>query len=424
MVARRSFRATHFFNSKITKKYTVTKIVFELKALLLFKPCYKRMETNALLLYIVEKIKSGISQEEIQKQLQAVGWSEQEIEVAYKEALIECGVPVPSKGTQVTFTKKSSTVEVVLNFFSFILLGIVVSAFGVLIFEIIDKYFPDPLVSQYSYSSGRVSASSIHYSIAALIIGFPLYYASMKLWFKKFREEEGKKESRLTKWVTYLVLLAAAVTVVGDLIAIVFHFLQGELTVRFFLQAITILIISGGIFSFYFLERKKIQYHRNISRRTFQLFGWGVIGIIVLSIIVGFIVGGSPSEQRQRGFDNQRSEDLRDIANCVERYAKEFRRLPSTLDDLRRSSNYAYCADQVDPETRAEYEYRIITPARISGIVQEGEFELCATFLLASEDAMTVKRSGYYNQNGKWYEHEAGKSCDTEVVVINDPNWK
>ncbi|MGB4942768.1 MAG: DUF5671 domain-containing protein, partial [Candidatus Moraniibacteriota bacterium] len=251
------------------------------------------METEKLSQYVADRIRSGVGKDEVKSELVTIGWTEDEAEAAFRFGVIALGAPVPSEGNRPTTSKQASTVDVVINFFSFILLGIVATALGTLYFQIINVSFPDALDTTiwYSYSA---ATSAIHYSIAALLIGFPLYYFALRLWFRKFREDEGRTESKLSKWLTYLVLLVAAVTVVGDLIATVYTLLQGEITVRFFLKALTIFGIAGAIFGFYYLERRRIQYHADIPRRTFQLIGRGVTGVVLIGVIIGFWLGGSP----------------------------------------------------------------------------------------------------------------------------------
>lgn len=372
------------------------------------------MEQLSSQVYATERLKAGILPEVIKQNLTAVGWSEEEAGAAIVAGLIAAGVPVPSSGARSGRGKLSSTVEVVLNFFSFITLCIVTIALGTLYYQIINNYFPDPLIIEYGGTSAAMEA--IHYAIAALLITFPIYALSVRLWFKRFREDEEKVETRLTKWLTYLVLLASAVTIVGDLITAVFYFLQGEITPRFFLKALTILIIAGIIFCFYFLERKKIQYRKDISRGIFQLLGWVVSGLVLLAIVLGFLVGGSPSTARKSGFDTERANDLRAIASCVANFGVDKKELPDALAELSQSGQYAYCSRNLsDPETVAPYEYRVITASMVSGGVREGEFELCANFALASNK---VQQGGVYTGNDKWAEHGAGRSCDTEKVNL------
>lgn len=368
--------------------------------------------------YVTGRIRSGVTKSELKEELSALGWTEDEMEIAYREAVIALGAPVPETGTRATLTRKAGAVDVVINFFSFILLGIVATALGTLFFGVINRFFPDALDTTNWYTASQVT-SSIHYSIAALLIGFPLYFFAMRLWFRKFREDEGRMESKLSKWLTYLVLLVAAVTVVGDLIAIVFAMLQGEVTVRFFLKALVILVIAGAIFGFYYLERRKIQYHADVSRTMFQNFGRTVSLVVALGIILGFFAGGSPATQRSVTLDQTRSEHLGSLASCIEQFALNLGALPMSLSELKQSSQYSYCSGYMkDPETGKAYEYRIVTPQKMQGAAQVGEFELCATFALP---ASVTEATPYYGQTGIWYEHDAGRICQTATAQLAAP---
>lgn len=379
----------------------------------------EKNEKQSLIDYASKKIQEGVGHDEIKKQLHAVGWSEEEVDSAYAAGLVNNGVPLPDKNTQKVFSKKSSTVEIVVNFFSFILLGIFSVSLGVLLYGVINHFFQDKLMNYYTYGS---SAESIHYAIASLIISFPLYYFSMRFWFKRFREDELKVESNLTKWITYIVLLVAAVTLVGDLIVVIFSMLQGEISVRFFLKALTIFMIAGGVFGFYYLERKKVQYKKDISRKTFIAFGWTVLGVVAVSIILGFLASGSPKTERMRSFDNTRAQDLQNLANCISSYANEHKVLPESLDTLTEDSTYNYCSSRKDPENDTSYEYRIINASYKSGEVTKGEFELCAEFSLDSQGNNVNNRGEYYNDNSKWFQHGTGRNCDKESVVIENRN--
>jgi len=372
------------------------------------------MEPQQLETFVLERVRSGASKGEILEQLLAVGWTENEADAVYAKALIESGVPVPEDGARGAYAKKSSTVEIVINFFSFILLGVVVSALGSLYYAIINDFFPDALSIDY-YSS---TANTIHYAIAALIVGYPMYYFAIRLWFKKFRQDEGKVESKLTKWITYLVLLASSVTIVGDLIVTLYTFLQGEISARFFLKALTVLSIAGMVFGFYYLERKKVQYKSDIPRRTFSLFGYVLTGFVCIGVVLGFVVAGSPTTERMRTFDARRADDLSQLASCIQNYAQDYNKLPVRLLDFEQT-NQSYCAGYTDPETNSSYEYQVIAPLvqKDSGLL-EGEYELCATFSLAS-DAEGVTRYTYVSS--KWSKHDAGRSCDTEVVSVKPP---
>lgn len=382
------------------------------------------MENEKLATYVASRVRSGVKKAELKEELLAVGWSEEEADAAYARALVEGGVPTPERRGG-AFARKSSTADIMIGFFSFILLGIIVSALGTLFFEVIDRYFPD--VAANAALGSVVSSEATHYSIAALTIAFPLYFFAVRLWFRRFREDDGRVESRLTKWLTYLVLLAASVTIVGDLITTLFTFLQGEATARFFLKAVVVFGIAGMVFGFYFLERKKIQYRQDISRKTFQRFGWVLLFLVFLGITLGFFAVGSPEMARKRTFDARRADDLRSLADCIDQYAQEFSALPKTVSDLEKSSSLSYC-DVKDPETGVPYEYRVLKNFDSIADGSEAEFELCAVFSLQSENggkAGDIEVSPSFGSSiGKWNIHTAERSCDTETVVLRKNTFK
>lgn len=375
------------------------------------------MNTSNLANYVAEQLKSGKSAEDIKQNLLLVGWSEEDAGSAIVAGLVTSGTPSPER-VQSGGGRLASTVEVILSVFSFILLGVTTSALAVLYYQIINNYFPDPLTVGYGYSD--TSASAINYAIAALIIAFPIYAVAMRLWFRRYREDEAKVESKLTKWLTYLVLLIAAMTIVGDMVTAVFYFLQGEITARFFLKALTILVIAGIIFGFYYLERRKVQYKSDIPRKVFKSFGWAVLTLIIIAIILGFLTTGSPSTQRLRGLDNTRAQHLSTLAGCISNYAYQHKTLPSTLDTLNLTTEYSYCADLRDPETGIPYTYNILTKEEQKK-VSEGTFELCANFTLETTKE-TLARDQYSYGADKWVIHNAGKNCDTETVTLDRPN--
>lgn len=302
---------------------------------------------------------------------------------------------------------KNSMLEIFVNFFSFLLLWIVATAICILFFQVINKYFSDVLF-------GSFSASAIHYSIASLIVGFPVYLWALWFWFKSFTKAPEKVESRLSKWLTYIILLIAGGTIIGDLIAIIYNFLQGEYGARFLLKALTILIIAGLVFSFYFLERKKIQYKKEVSSGLFWLVA-GAVGLLaILAIILGFLAGGTPREARLRSFDLQRANDLQQISSAISNFAFDNSRLPKDLSEIKNNPRYNYGAIYTDPETQKEYDYKIVKPAT-AGINDSLEYELCATFRTSN---LNEPESGYPYGYGQWTKHNKGYVCQKQIATF------
>lgn len=316
-------------------------------------------------------------------------------------------------------------VEIFVNFFSFMLLWVVATAIGILFFQIINKYIPDPIVRT-SYVFRSFSIYAIHYSIASLIVAFPLYIWMLWFWFKSFSPPTGgleKIESRLSKWLTYAILLIAAGTIVGDLIVVIFNFLQGELGSRFLLKALSVIVIASLVFWFYFLERKKIQYKKEISALPFStLFVLSSI-LVILAIVLGFFAGGTPGQERLRKFDLERANNLGQISSAISNFAFENNRLPVDLNEIRNNSRYNYGAIYTDPETQKEYDYKIVKPVK-SGVNDSLEYELCATFSISN---LNEPESGdiYYGYGyGQWAKHDKGYVCQKQIATLGAKSFK
>jgi hypothetical protein len=289
-------------------------------------------------------------------------------------------------------------VEIFVNLLSFILLGVTASGLGALYFQIINKYVPDPL--------GYFMASPVHYAIAALIVGFPIFFWAEMFWFKRFKNKPEKIESPVSKWFTYIVLLIASGTIIGDLIAVIFNFLQGELSTRFFLKALTILAISGFGFWFYFLERKKIQYKKFVSPIYFKIIAALTILAVVTGIVLGFFAAGTPGQARLRKIDDQTANNLSQISQAINYFASSQNKLPNKISDLRNNPTYSGYFYNITEEKLNEYKYRKIDATH---------YELCGIFNLASDKS----RNFIVNE---WTEHPAGKNCKTLTSTLSDIN--
>lgn len=374
------------------------------------------MHAKKLQEYIMERVQQGSAVHDVREQLRIVGWTETQIDHAHKEAMIALGVPVPTMddvhGNNIT---ASSTVDIIVNVFSFIMLGVVAIACGVLLYSIINTIFPDPISSMYDVYT-RASVVSMHYAIAALIVGYPMYVWAMRFWLHKGDDPSRVyHESAITRWVTYIVLLIAAVTIIGDVITVIFYVLQGEFTMRFVLKACAILIIAGGVFGVYYFERKKMHYHVVIPMKVFVRFGYIYAIIFVLAIMTGLFVTGLPQAQRERTLDEKRSEDLATIADCVTTFAMQYERLPVDMDELYK--RLSYCVPVSDPETSQEYTYHVVTAQQREGDVQSAVFELCAVFAQDTQESVNLSERRVFD---KWHIHQSGQDCISETVVTKN----
>lgn len=307
----------------------------------------------------------------------------------------------------VTSADRVGALEITVNLFSFILMWVSLFATGSILFNVINYYFPDPLATNY-YSTDLASfGAAITYAIAALVISLPLYILSIRYWLKKFTGAIAHTEARLSRFLTYVILLAVALTIVGDLISLLYNFLQGEFGMRFVLKSLTVLLLAVITAFFYYHERKIVQFKKEIPHNFFRTIGIVAVVVAVVSVVLGFVVGGSPMTQRSRRVDAIRTQDMEQIASSISSFVWDTGRLPASLNELARNQRYSYVRI-VDPATKTPYEYypSTTTPKILS-------FELCTTFTLeASSTSYTTN-----TPNTTWSVHPAGRHCVTQEAT-------
>lgn len=111
---------------------------------------------------------------------------------------------------------------------------------------------------------------------------------------------------------------------------------------------------------------------------------------VIVTIVAGLFLAGSPSEQRMARFDKERLSDLRYISNSVERYWRERHRLPEDLSEL--ADGIIVTRIPMDPESGASYSYEITA---------KDAYRVCAVFDGRSADP---------EADGFWA-HERGRHC-------------
>src|SRR3989338_10068968 len=266
---------------------------------------------------------------------------------------------------------KSSPRDVFMYLFATIALYL--SAWSVinLLIQYISIAFPDPLNSYYQ------PGSSIRWIMAWLIIIFPAYFWVSRFLHRDLVAQPGKSELRGRRWLLYLTLFLAALLIIGDLVALIYNFLDGELTTRFLLKVLAVLAVAVAIFWYYLYDLRAKASPLSSHALLFVRGAMTMVGVIV---IAGFFISGSPFRQRLVKFDSQKKNDLPNIQWQVVNYWQKKQKLPSTLDDLR--DDIAGYVSPTDPQSGAAYEYR-----PTGAIAEDRSFELCAEFNLASQES-------------------------------------
>ena len=307
--------------------------------------------------------------------------------------------------------KKTGPKDVFGQLLAIIGLYVSVIAFGALIFGLINLYFPDVL----NYDYGFYAKQSLRWPLAILVIVFPLFVWWNSYIQKDLERNPEKKELKSRRWLLYFTLFAAAIVIIGDLVSLVFRFLNGDLTIQFVLKILAVFVIAAAVFTYYLWNiRKSIPAAKHPKMKWFVRV---VVAAGIFFIVSGFFAAGSPFSQRLRRFDERRVQDLQSIQYEVINYWQVKESLPQTIDQLR--DDIRGFIPPADPETGETYQYRLLGPL---------QFELCADFKISNKQNSSsgqikpgplVPREIYYPAypvtDESWF-HDAAKTCFTRTI--------
>lgn len=306
-----------------------------------------------------------------------------------------------------------------------VMVALYVSAVNLLtlLFQTIDYAYPSALAY-----SGDPYSSGIQIAIATLVVFFPVYLFLAWLLARGEKISPEKRELGVRKWLIYFTLFVAGITVAIDLVTLIQYFLSGEITIRFILKVVSVLLVAGVVFGYYVydLRRKDV-----LQPGAGKIFASGAIVIVLISLVFGFYIMGAPWTAREKRLDAQRVSDLQNIQWQVVNFWQQKGSIPTQLSDMEDSISGWRTPN--DPVTNLPYTYEN------SGIGEN--FSLCADFSrsnIGEADALRGRGGSYatpysyypsYNtvsmsatqkagdsiSTGSW-EHEMGNYCFERTI--------
>ncbi len=146
------------------------------------------------------------------------------------------------------------------------------------------------------------------------------------------------------------------------------------------------------------------------KKNTSSYISYGVVGVVLLVIIAGFLLIESPKKARLRKFDEKRVQDLQVIQSQILDYWRTKGKLPRILTDL--NDDISGFRAPHDPMTNVEYEY---------AVGGADSFSLCAMFSLASDEEKNViasKPLSPYNsiKGNEVWGHGWGQTCYDRTI--------
>jgi hypothetical protein len=278
---------------------------------------------------------------------------------------------------------------------------------GLISFGIISQTVADALaLNSYNNFNGQY-----RFAISALLIATPIFYVINNLISRGLKSKELDQESGIRRWLTYLILLVSSVTVLGVFISVINNFLSGEMTLSFVLKALTMLIISGSVFSFYLYDIRRADATQ--KDKVVKIFFFASLVLIVAAFVAAWFFMESPREARNRRLDQIVINNIYSLESAVNSYYDTKNVLPNSLDDIKNSPEIYYNSAEeamVDPETGTAIKYIKIDATH---------FEFCATFRTSSYEENGTRPTMAYANGSK--EHEAGYQC-FKSQVWNEPD--
>lgn len=287
-----------------------------------------------------------------------------------------------------------------------IALYVSVFSFLALFFNYIDIAFPDalnPYIDPYS--------TAITIAIASLIVLFPVFLILMYFIRRDIAKHHEKKNLWVRRWALVLTVFVAGTTLVIDLITLINTYLNGEVTSHFILKVVVVFLVMA-IGLMHFLADMWGYWDEHPDYARYVAIGVGIL--VIVTIVAGFFIIGTPGQVRLYRFDDQKVNDLQSIQSEVVDYWQTEGKLPASLSQLTDSiSGYAVPTDE---QTGAAYGYTVLGTY---------SFQLCADFNATTQpnsptltSAAVPEPMGATGQDlsqDSWY-HAAGNVCFSRTI--------
>jgi hypothetical protein len=197
--------------------------------------------------FVRESLLKGLGKPEIRKAMLDAGWTKDQIgNVVDAYADVAFAVPIPKPRPQL------SARDAFLYLVLFTTLYFSSYNLGSLLFDFINKALPDPTVANY-----RSAWDGMRWSTSALIVAFPTFLFLAYDINKDVARNPVKRLSPIRRWLTYLTLFVASCVLIGDVTALIYNALGGELTSRLLLKVLVVGAIAGTVFGHYLSDLRR-----------------------------------------------------------------------------------------------------------------------------------------------------------------------
>jgi hypothetical protein len=249
-------------------------------------------------------------------------------------------------------------------------------------------------------TTGYPEGTAMQTAAAGLLIAFPLYVWLTRLVHMAERADPATKDIWVRTWVLYGILFISVATIAVDVFILLSSFLSGEeMTASFLLKSFSAAALLTASFWYYM---KEIRQYWVDHKSQSELVGMSVGAAVVFSIVLLFVVAGSPNYLRKIAKDKLIVSDLQSLQYQIIDYWQKNGSLPKVLTEL----NDPISGYSVPTGGSADIQY---TPTGAK------EFELCAVFA-AEYKVIAPKMESYPIVPSEYWEHAPGKACFKRVI--------
>ena len=196
---------------------------------------------DQLATFVQDGFRAGHSAAELRRALAAAGWSEPEIDTAlagWGDHGLRLPVPRPRPS--------GSTAEAATYALLFFALLSVTWNVVALAFWLVEIWLPEG-----DDWSGYGAARAMRWSIAVLVVILPLFLWLQARTDRAARANPGQLRSPIRKKFGAVTVFLAALVLLADAIAVVFAFLNGDITAQFIAKAAIVALVAGLVIAWF-----------------------------------------------------------------------------------------------------------------------------------------------------------------------------
>ncbi len=194
----------------------------------------------------------GLDRATIRQLLLSAGWKDKVIGEVICARDLDLPIPEPApvalarERTQHRPSTPRKARDAFLHLLTFGSLYIWSTSVIVLLLTYLDFAFPDP-AWRTSYARLQEMLSIIRVQLAVIIVSFPIFLLTWNYLLREVRRSPETGKGVLRRWLGNLSLFVGMITLSANTMTLIYFLLEGQLTIRFALKALTLFLIAGGL---------------------------------------------------------------------------------------------------------------------------------------------------------------------------------